>query len=115
MRISEFTNDADALAQSAKINEMNKFRPIQNFTFFEIVDVSTTSFLLRNLQHFSMYTISVKACREEVDPKNSKSEISNCSNAAFVNQRTQAIRKFFFRLPNNFGNLIFFSSFSQCK
>lgn len=97
MRTSEFMNDV--LAQSAKINEMNKFRPIQNFTFYEVVDVSTTSFLLRNLQHFSMYTISVKACREEapIDQKNAniKSEISNCSNAAFINQRTLPIRKFF--------------------
>lgn len=90
----------DAMMQSARNNEINsKFRPIQNFTFYEVVNASTTSFLLRNLQHFSMYTISVKACREDGpadNQKNSliKSEISNCSNAAFINQRTMPIREF---------------------
>lgn len=92
---SEFMNDA--MMQSARNNEINsKFRTIQNFTFYEVVDASTTSFLLRNLQHFSMYTISVKACREDGPPdaqKNPaiKNEISNCSNAAFINQRTLPI------------------------
>lgn len=93
----------DALTSTAKFNEMNKFRTIQNFTFYEIVDASTTSFVLRDLQHFSMYTISVKACREEgpadnLHQKNPmlRNEISNCSNAAFMNQRTLPIRKSFY-------------------
>lgn len=90
----------DAMIQSARNNEINsKFRPIQNFTFYEIVNASTTSFLIRNLQHFSMYTISVRACREDAASESSKTsqiktEISNCSNAAFINQRTLPIRKF---------------------
>lgn len=90
----------DAMLQTQRNNEINsKFRPVQNFTFFEVVNASTTSFLIRNLQHFSMYTISVKACRhtpkEEVEKSSLlKTEISNCSNAAFINQRTLPIREF---------------------
>lgn len=53
--------------------------------FFQEVNASVLSVTMKNLRHFSSYTISVKACREGTG--------KNCSNEVIAHQRTGKIGK----------------------
>lgn len=53
--------------------------------YYEEVDVNTTVFLLKDLKHYSSYSIYVRACREGKD--------DNCSNESIIQQRTARIGK----------------------
>lgn len=78
--------------------EKNEKQSIKNGTFYQRiyqeVNVSTLSFVIKELRHYSMYSISVRACRESF-PADSlgNARIENCSTEAIVHQRTKKIGK----------------------
>lgn len=52
---------------------------------FKEVNASVLSVVMKQLRHFSLYTVSVKACREGTG--------KNCSNEVIAHQRTGKIGK----------------------
>lgn len=62
-----------------------KSRKVNNYYeyIYQIVNASTTTYVLNDLKHYSSYTISLKACREGSG--------DNCSNEVIVYQRTAKI------------------------
>lgn len=91
----EFPTQGDPELEPAKDDTESK----KNGDYFEYVytavNVSITKLVLRELKHYSSYTISVKACRE--GPK------ENCSNEVMVQQRTARIGKLLHALFLFFG------------
>lgn len=63
--------------------------------FYKEVNVSTLSYVIRDLRHFSLYQISVLACRESA-PTDFTEKIDNCSTEVIVHQRTRKIGVYFF-------------------
>lgn len=61
---------------------------------YKEVNVSTLSYVIEKLRHFSSYKITVQACRESV-PADIQEKIENCSTAVIVNQRTKKIGRFY--------------------
>lgn len=76
--------------------DKNEKVSIKNNTYFirvyKEVNVSTLSYVIKELRHFSTYKITVQACRESV-PADFQEKIENCSTAVIVNQRTKKIGK----------------------
>lgn len=66
------------------IKESKKVGDYYEYYYAEI-DVNTTVFLLKDLKHYSSYSISVRACRE--------GSRDNCSNESNIQQRTSRIGK----------------------
>lgn len=54
------------------------------------VNISTQSFVLQELRHYSSYKITVQACRESV-PADITEKIENCSHVVISQQRTKMI------------------------
>lgn len=91
-------NDTTNSEMSSMGPEKNERVSIKNGTFYQRfyqeVNVSTLSFVIKDLRHYSMYTISVQACRESVPDDLTYSEkIENCSTEVIVHQRTKKIGK----------------------
>lgn len=61
--------------------------------YYDEIDVNTTVFLLKDLKHYSSYSIYVRACREG---KN-----DNCSNESIIQQKTARIGKRHTIIPIN--------------
>lgn len=80
--------DDDLANQSASLRptqDEQKSRKVNNYYeyIYQIVNASTTTYVLNDLKHYSSYTLSLKACRE--------GEGENCSNEVIVYQRTAKI------------------------
>lgn len=92
------TGPASNGSGNSTVIEKNEKQSIKNGTFYQRiyqeVNVSTLSFVIKELRHYSMYSISVRACRETF-PADSLSivRIENCSTEAIVHQRTKKIGK----------------------
>ena len=52
---------------------------------YQVVNATTTMFVLRNVKHYSSYSISVKACRDRIS---TKKDDDPCGNEAIIHQRT---------------------------
>lgn len=83
-----FPTSQKSVEDAKSVNEEKQSRLITDFYeyVYQEVNASTLSFALKELRHYSAYTISVKACRA--------GDGDNCSNEVIVHQRTQKIGKF---------------------
>lgn len=77
--------------KSRKINDYYEY-------IYHTVNASITTYVVRELKHYSSYTISLKACRE--------GKGDNCSNEVIVYQRTAKIGKIpIFFIPFHFTSI----------
>lgn len=60
---------------------------------YKEVNISTTSYSLTNLSHYSQYRIMVRACREW-EPSDEQDHVKNCSEISYVTSRTKKIGKY---------------------
>lgn len=88
--------------QSKPYQEDKKSRKINDYYeyIYHTVNASVTTYVVRELKHYSSYTISLKACRE--------GNGDNCSNEVIVYQRTAKIGKIQFSLLFVYQILIFY-------
>lgn len=79
-------------------------------------NASTFTFTIDKLRHFSMYSVSVQACRDFNDT--AFDITTHCSNVVMLNQRTEKIGSFF-PIPNFFDFIstyaLAFSVHRRCR
>lgn len=86
-----FPNEKTEKIEKANLEEKKSRKVDGYFVYiYEEINATTQSVTLRELRHFSSYTISVRACRES-EPND---ESSNCSTEVIAYQRTGKMSKY---------------------